>query len=195
MKRAFLFLLLSISTVTLFAQDPSGLKVGDKAPLFTAKDHLGQEFSLKKALEKGEVVLMFYRGQWCPYCNKQMSQMNDSLSLITSKGAAVVAISPEIQENVVKTVSKTKASFPVLSDLQMTIMKAYRVNFAVPNETVERYKGFGIDFNKVNGENGANLPVPATYIIGRDGLIKYVFFNPDYRKRASVQELAAALKP
>ncbi len=173
--------------------DPQGLKAGDKAPMFTATDNNGKSFSLETALKKGDVVLMFYRGQWCPYCNKQMSQMNDSLSMITAKGATVVAISPEIQENVVKTIEKTKASFPVISDVKMKIMKDYQVNFNVPQATIDRYKNFGIDFNQVNGENGANLPVPATYVIGKDGKIKYVFFNPDYRKRASVKEIASYL--
>lgn len=173
--------------------EPKGLKVGDTAPLFAATDNNGKPFSLESALKKGDVVLMFYRGQWCPFCNKQMSQMNDSLSLITGKGATVVAISPEIQENVVKTIEKTKASFPVISDVQMKIMKDYQVNFAVPQATIDRYKNFGIDFNIANGENGANLPVPATYVIGKNGKIKYVFFNPDYRKRASVKEIASYL--
>jgi peroxiredoxin len=173
--------------------EPKGLKVGDTAPLFAATDNSGKPFSLESALKKGDVVLMFYRGQWCPFCNKQMSQMNDSLSLITGKGATVVAISPEIQENVVKTIEKTKASFPVISDVQMKIMKDYQVNFAVPQTTIDRYKNFGIDFNVANGENGANLPVPATYVIGKNGKIKYVFFNPDYRKRASVKEIASYL--
>lgn len=193
MKRYALLLCSLFCTLVLFAQDPQGLKVGDQAPLFTATDQQGREFSLAKALEKGDVVLLFYRGQWCPYCKKQLSQMTDSLSFITAKGATVVAVSPEIQENVLKTVSNTKASFPVLSDLQMRIMKAYKVNFPVPAETVTRYKGFGIDFNQANGENGANLPVPATYIIGKDGKIRFVFFDPDYRKRVSVKDLASRL--
>ena len=112
--------------------------------------------------------------------------MNDSLSMITGKGATVIAISPEIQENVVKTVEKTKASFPVISDVQMKIMKDYQVNFAVPQATIDRYKNFGIDFNVVNGGNGANLPVPATYVIGKNGIIKFFFFNPYYIKGESV---------
>jgi len=185
-------LLLSLFVIAQ-STDPQGLKVGDAAPLFTATDNSGKSFSLESALKKGDVVLMFYRGQWCPFCNKQMSQMNDSLSLITGKGATVVAISPEIQENVVKTIEKTKASFPVISDVQMKIMKDYQVNFAVPQTTIDRYKNFGIDFNVANGVNGANLPVPATYVIGKNGKIKYVFFNPDYRKRASVKEIASYL--
>lgn len=187
------FALLFVFSVIAQTPQPRGLKAGDTAPLFTATDNNGNPFSLEAALKKGDVVLMFYCGQWCPYCNKQMSQMNDSLSIITAKGATVVAISPEIQENVVKTIAKTKASFPVISDRNMRIMKDYQVNFAVPQATVDRYKNVGIDFTLANGENGANLPVPATYVIGRNGKIKYVFFNPDYRKRASVKEIASYL--
>lgn len=193
MKYLVLSFFLILSTIANAQTDPTGLKVGDQAPLFTGVDNNGKSFSLESALKKGDVVLMFYRGQWCPFCNKQMSQMNDSLSMITSKGATVVAISPEIQENVTKTIQKTKASFPVISDEQMKIMKYYKVNFPVPQATIDRYKNFGIDFSVANGANGANLPVPATYVIGKNGKIKYVFFNPDYRKRASVQEIVSYL--
>jgi peroxiredoxin len=193
MKYLVLSFFLILSTIANAQTDPTGLKVGDQAPLFTGVDNNGKSFSLESALKKGDVVLMFYRGQWCPFCNKQMSQMNDSLSMITSKGATVVAISPEIQENVTKTIQKTKASFPVISDEQMKIMKDYKVNFPVPQATIDRYKNFGIDFSVANGANGANLPVPATYVIGKNGKIKYVFFNPDYRKRASVQEIVSYL--
>lgn len=133
--------------------------------------------------------MLFYRGQWCPFCNKQLSRFSDSLSQLTAKGASVLAITPENAENVKKTIEKTKASFPVLEDEGLTIMKLYKVNFAVDENTITKYKGYGIYFDKANGSNGANLPVPATYIIGQNGKIKYVFFNTDYRKRASVQEI------
>ena len=88
-----------------------------------------------------------------------------------------------------KTIEKTKSTFPVLEDQGMVIMKMYKVNFAVDEKTIAKYKGYGIDFDNANGSNGANLPVPATYIIGKDGKIKYVFFNTDYRKRASVLDV------
>ncbi len=168
---------------------PAGLKVGDIAPAITGKDNTGKTFDLKQQLKKGDVVVVFYRGQWCPFCNKQLGQLNDSLALITAKGASVIAISPEKMENVEKTVAKSKAGFPIISDSSMAIMKAYNVNFAVDENTQTRYKKFGIDFLEANGSNGANLPVPATYIIGKNGKIKYAFFNPDYKKRASVQDI------
>lgn len=193
MRKSILMLVFVFALSPVFAQTetvyPEGLKVGDKAPDFTAKDQDGKSINLKKLLKQGPVVMLFYRGQWCPYCNKQISHYSDSLELLTAKGATVLAITPESEDNVKKTVSKTKAAFSVLEDEGLAIMKSYKVSFAVDEKTITKYKGYGIDFDKANGSNGANLPVPATYIIGKDGLVKYVFFNIDYRKRASVQEL------
>ena len=192
MSRLITLLITIFISGTSFSQNtiyPDGLKVGDKAPQFQGTDNSGKPFSLKKQLKNGDVVIIFYRGQWCPYCNKELSQLNDSLSFITAKGATVVAISPETKENVGKTVGKTRASFPIISDSALEIMKMYKVNFAVDETTQIKYKKYGIDFAEANGSNGANLPVPATYIIGKDGLIKYAFFNPDYKVRSTVQNL------
>ncbi len=192
MKNIFLLLIFCLVTIISFSQMtvyPEGLKIGDNAPEFTANDNLGNSFNLKNQLEKGEVVLIFYRGQWCPYCNKELSQLNDSLSLIIAKGALVIAVTPETMDNVSKTVGKTKASFPIISDSALRIMKMYKVNFAVDDTTQVKYKSYGIDFMLANGSNGANLPVPATYIIGKDGNIKYAFFNPDFRYRSSVKSI------
>jgi peroxiredoxin len=174
--------------------NPQGLNINDKAPQFKAKANDGSTQSLKKALKKGPVVLIFYRGQWCPYCNKQLKAIEDSFSLIKAIGGRVFAITPETAENVVKTVQKTKASFPVLSDSGLAIMTAYKVAFNVDDKTVEKYKGYGIEFDKANGVNGAVLPVPAVYIINKKGIITYRYFNQDYSKRPSVIDILAQLK-
>jgi peroxiredoxin len=193
MKKAiFLFSVLCSIASIIVAQTttyPEGLKVGDAAPMFTAKDQSGKTINLKDALKNGPIVMLFYRGQWCPFCNKQLSHFADSLQILTAKGASILAITPETADNVKKTIEKTKSSFAVLQDTGMDIMKLYKVNFAVDESTIAKYKGYGIDFDKANGSNGANLPVPATYIIGKDGIVKYVFFNTDYRKRASVLDI------
>lgn len=192
-KSIMLFSFLLIVSSIAFAQSetvyPEGLKVGDMAPEFSGKDQNGKIFKLSDAIMKGDVVMLFYRGQWCPYCNKQLSHFSDSLQLLTANGVTLLAITPETAENVKKTVDKTKVTFPVLEDEGLSIMKMYKVNFSVDEKTVTKYKGYGIDFDQSNGNNGANLPVPATYIIGKDGKIKYVFFNADYRKRAHVQDI------
>ena len=198
MKKIIGILIGLFFTAATFAQadssiKPVGLKIGDIAPQFVGKDQNGQNVDLKQLLKKGDVVVVFYRGQWCPYCNKQLSKINDSLPQIVAKGATVITITPETGDNIKKTVEKTKATFAIIEDKGLAIMKKYKVSFAVDENTITKYKKYGIDFEKANGENGANLPVPATYIIGKNGKIKYAFFNEDYSKRASVKDILANL--
>jgi peroxiredoxin len=189
MKQILSLAIFCIIAHSSFAQNPEGLKVGDKAPQFIGVDQTGKKINLQEILQKGDAVLVFYRGQWCPYCNKQLSHLNDSLALITAKGATVISITPETSDNIKKTVEKTKATFSIVEDKGLAIMNSYKVSFAVDENTITKYKKYGIDFEKANGANGANLPVPATYIIDKNGKIKYAFFNPDYSKRTSVKDI------
>ena len=169
------------------------LKVGETAPAFRGQDAAGHAVELKQLLKKGPVVLYFYRGQWCPFCNRQLGQLQDSLQTLTAKGAQIVVVTPETQANIDKTVEKTKLSIPIVHDQDLTIMKAYHTAFTVDDATAQKYKEHGIDFKATNGLDANVLPVPATYVIGRDGKIKFVFFDPDYRHRASVRQVASAL--
>jgi peroxiredoxin len=181
------FLILSVFSIAQEA--PKGLALQEKAPDFSAKDQTGTTINLKEQLKKGSVVLVFYRGQWCPYCNKQLSKLEDSLQLIKAKGASLIAVTPEKPENINKTVAKTKATYPILFDEGLQIMKSYDVAFAVDNNTIEKYKKYGIDFTQSNGANGANLPVPAIYVINKEGVVVFRHFDADYRKRASVADI------
>lgn len=174
-------------------QYPSGLKVADKAPQFEAADQNGNSVQLTQLLKKGTVVLIFYRGQWCPYCNRQLKELEDSLVFIKEKGALLVAITPEKPANIKKTMAKTKASYPILFDDGLKIMKQYEVAYDVDAITIDKYKKYGIDFTEVNGNNGAVLPVPAVYIINKTGEIVYKFFDTNYTKRPSVKELLSYL--
>lgn len=191
MKKILLAVSVLLVTHVLLAQsEANGLNVNSKAPMFKAADQDGNMFDLSQQLKKGKVVLVFYRGQWCPYCNKQLKHLEDSLSMITGKGATLVAITPELPENIQKTIEKTKAAYPVLYDDGLAIMKSYDVAYAVDEGTISKYKKYGIDFTKANGEkNGAYLPVPTVYIIDSDGMIAYKHFDRDYTKRASVAEI------
>lgn len=184
-----LFVAVGFSFICLAQSQPEGLFIDSKAPDFKGTDQNGKEFRLKDQLKKGRVVLLFYRGYWCPYCNKELSRLQDSLQLILDKGAVVVAVSPEKQENIGKTVEQTKASFPVIHDEGLKIMKAYDVAFEVPENIVTRYRNANIDLEKNNGSNGKWLPVPAVFIIDKDGRVLYRFFDADYKKRPSVKEL------
>ncbi len=164
-------------------------KLGDKAPAINAITNNGSNFSLEKATKNGSVIVLFYRGYWCPFCSKQLKELNDSLEFLTAKGVTVVAITPENVESVAKTVTKTKAGFAIISDTTNRILKAYGVNFKVEDKTIERYKGFGVDLVKTNSNTDVSLPVPAVYIIDKNGVYKYIWFEKDYRKRPSVKEL------
>ncbi len=168
---------------------PEGLFIASKAPDFKAKDQNGKEIRLKDLLKKGRVVLVFYRGHWCPYCNKALARFQDSLSFITEKGATLLAVSPEKPESIKETTSKTKATYSILHDEGLKIMKAYDVAFEVPENTITRYKNSGLDIEKNNGNNGRYLPVPAVFVIDKESTIRYRFFEFDYKKRPSVKEI------
>jgi peroxiredoxin len=189
-----ILLLFAFSAVTLVnAQDkkPEGLFINSKAPEFSVKDQNGKQVNLKELRKKGPVVLVFYRGNWCPYCNKELKRFEDSLQLIKDKGAELIAISPETQEGITKTVEKTKAAYSVISDSDAKIIKAYDVAYKVDEKTLARYKSFDIDLSVTNGQNPKNtlLPVPALFIISKEGTVKYRYFNEDYKKRPSVKEI------
>lgn len=190
MKKFTVLALFILSGCFLLAQEaPEGLFLNSKAPDFKAKDQNGKDVRLKDLLKKGKVVLVFYRGEWCPYCNKNLKKLEDSLQLIIDKGATLVAISPEQPESIAKTVEKTSAKYSIIHDENLKIMKAYEVEFEVPENILKRYRNGGIKIDEINGKNGNYLPIPATYIIDKEANITYRFFNQDYKKRPSVKEI------
>ena len=191
MKSLKIFAAFILFSFVLSAQEkPEGLFINSKAPDFKANDQYGKEIRLKEILKDSLVVLVFYRGQWCPYCNRYLKKLEDSLQMIKEKGARLIAVSPEKPENIGKTIEKTKATYPILYDKDMKIMKAYDVAFELDEKTVSRYKNADIDLADANGQkNKVILPVPAIYIIRKEGTIVYRFFEPDYKKRVSVQEI------
>jgi peroxiredoxin len=169
MKKAILFTLFIVNTLAVFAQ--TGIATGQQAPVFTAKDNSGKTLDLKALLKTHKaVVLFFYRGQWCPYCNKQIEHLQDSLQQLTAKGAYVIGVTPETGENINKTIDKTHASFSIIQD-----------------------KGYGIDLEKNNGNTDHVLPVPATYVIGKNGKLIFAHFDKDYKKRPSVKSILDVL--
>lgn len=195
---AKLFLLISTLFIgkLLFAQEkPEGLFINSKAPDFRSIDQYGNEVRLRDMVKDSIVVLIFYRGQWCPYCNKQLKKLEDSLQLIKSKGARLIAITPEKPEFISRTIEKTKASYPLIYDSEMKIMKAYGVAFEVDEKTVSRYKNADIDLATAHGQKEKiYLPVPAVYIINKESTIVYRYFDFDYKKQAPVQEILNNIK-
>jgi peroxiredoxin len=196
MKKAISSFLLSFIMIVAFAQQkPEGLFINSRAADFKAKDQNGNEIVLKDLRKKGPVVIVFYRGYWCPYCNKSLKRLQDSLQLLTKKNAKLIAITPEAQEGIDSTVIKTGATFPIIYDEGMKISSLYNVAFKVDERALGRYKNAGIDLLKVNNQQKeASLPVPAVYVINEDGAVTYRYFNEDYRKAPFVKEILDAVK-
>ena len=122
-----------------------------------------------------------------------MQHIQDSLQLLTGKNARVIGVTPETAENIDKTLTKTKATYSIVQDKGYSIMKSYGVNYVMDEPTVTKYKGYGLDMTKANGNADNVLPVPATYVINSAGKIAFVHFDKDYSKRASVKDILAVL--
>ncbi len=195
MRAVFFLMMLIMGTNVLSqtkrtAESAEGLQVGSKAPVFTAIDADNSKFVLDDALKSGPVVLIFYRGYWCPFCNKHLGQVQDSLKLITEKGATVIAISPQKPEYLGKMAEKTKAEFTLLYDEGYKIADAYDVTFTPESKQLFVYNVMlNAKLKKTQSDDTQRLPIPATYIINQDGIIIWRQFNPDYKKRSSVIEI------
>jgi peroxiredoxin len=173
---------------------PQGLAKGDQAPNFKARTQRGDSINLTAILNKQPVVLMFYRGQWCPVCNKYLERINDSVDLIRKAGAKILAITPETAPNAAKMRQKTNTSLTIIPDTSQSIMDDYQVGFDVSGAYARKIEnGFDVSIASNNGDQKARLPIPATYIINKKGKITWRFFNPNYKKRASVRSILKAL--
>jgi peroxiredoxin len=174
--------------------EAKGLLTGTAAPLFNAMDADSNHFSLKDALNKSPVVLIFYRGFWCPVCNEHLSNLQDSLQLIEEAGAKIIAVSPEKPEYLEKMSEKTGATYTLLYDEDYKIAGAYDVSFKPTSMQLFTYNVFlGGKLKKTHSDDSQRLPIPATYIINEEGVIIWKQFDPDYKNRASVSEILDAL--
>lgn len=176
-------------------EKPEGLFINSKAPDFKLTDQqTGEVVWLKELRKKGNVVVVFYRGNWCPYCSRYIKKLQDSLEYIKAKGAELVVITPEAAEGIDSTISESGATFPVLHDKNMELAKGYKVAFRVDDKTLGRYRNADIDLLKINEQTKeAYLPVPAVYIVNTDGAITFRFFDENYKKRVSVKGILDAL--
>ncbi len=172
-----------------------GLKVGDKAPDFSLYNFRGKVVNLSQELDKGQVILVFYRADWCPYCSEHLVEFKEKLREINEYGnTTVIAVSPQSKAYTAEMVKENRFIFPILHDAGHTVMKKYKVFFHVTDDYAERVKKYtGKTIEEMNGNNEPVLCVPATYIIGQDMKINYVHYDPDYTQRADIKELLANL--
>jgi peroxiredoxin len=168
-------------------------KAGDAMPEFTLRDPDGKSVSSRELLARGPLVISFYRGVWCPYCNLELQALQESLPDITARGASLVAISPQTAANSRKSQRDNKLGFPILSDTHSDVAHAFGIRFALPDYLVELYKSFKNDLPAFNNDPSWVLPMPARYVVGTDGIIAYAEVNPDYTQRPDPSELLPVL--
>ncbi|NEP87813.1 MAG: AhpC/TSA family protein [Okeania sp. SIO2C2] len=171
----------------------NSLKVGKKVPNFSLPNAVGKIVELNSLLVESPVVISFYRGGWCPYCNMELRGLQKYLPQITELGARLIAISPETPDNSLSTTEKNELTFEVLSDRGNQVAKEFGLVFQLPEELRPIYQSFGIDLPAYNGDESFELPIPATYVIASDGTIIHAFVNPYYTQRLDPEEIINVL--
>jgi peroxiredoxin len=172
----------------------TALKVGDKAPDFELPDAVGKSVKLSDLTAKGPVVVTWYRGGWCPYCNIALRGFTKALPEIRSAGANLVAISPETPDSALNTVQKNQLDFAVLSDRDNKVARTFGIAYKVPGAVIESLKKSGRDLARLNGSDSGELPLGVTYGIDSDRTIRYAFLDSNYRRRAEPADVIAAIK-
>ena len=170
------------------------LEIGDRAPQIRAIDQNGTKINSREILESEKILLVFYRGNWCPHCKKHLGELEKNLNALKEKGVFVLVVTPESAEKTKETQEKFKTSFSIVHDSGNRIMKDYKVAFEVNEANVPNYYGKVTELvNEYNSESEKVLPVPATYLIGTEGLIEYVQYDPDYKNRSNISEIVNTL--
>ena len=170
------------------------LKAGDLAPPFILKDADGHDVSSTELLKHGPLIVTFYRGVWCPYCNMDLQAIEAALPELTARGASLVAISPQTAPNSRRSQRDNKLSFPILSDPATEVAASFGLRFRLPDYLIDLYKNaFKNDLSLINGDPSWTLPMPARYVIAPDGVIAYAEVNPDYTRRPDPSELIPVL--
>lgn len=172
-----------------------GLAAGAKAPDFTLPNAYGKPIRLYDQLKQGPVVLVFYRGAWCPYCNLQLHALQASLPHFERYGARVLAVTPQKPDKSLEQIEKDQYPFEILSDVDSSVMKAYRLYYSVSAELVDVYRrNFGLDLAAYNGKGRYVLPAPGTFIIDTAGYVRAASASVDYKERMEPQAIVAALE-
>jgi len=172
-----------------------GLRVGEEAPDFDLPDATGKRVRLGDLLDHGPVVLSFQRGEWCPYCNLELHTWQGLLGEVTAAGAQLVAVSPQRSTNALSLTEKHQLAFPVLSDVDQTAIRAYRLRYVLPDALKDVYaNAFGVDLSTQNADGSWTLTVPATFVVDQQRRIRLAYANTDWRVRAEPVDVLTALR-
>ncbi|MDJ1174001.1 peroxiredoxin-like family protein [Roseofilum capinflatum] len=167
---------------------------GDMAPDFSLPNTMGKTITLSELLQSGPVVLSFYRGQWCTFCNLELQALERISPTLRDLGATLVAISPQTFENSSHMVAKHELTFNVLSDRHNSVARSYGLVFRLPESLRVIYQRLDIDLPAYNGDQTFELPIPATYVIRQNGQVALSFVNADYTQRLDPRDIIKMLR-
>ena len=183
----------SAATLAAGGQADRAVAAGEAAPSFTLPSATGRVITLAERLAEGPVVLTFYRGAWCPYCNLTLHALQEAHADIKARGAQLIAISPQIPDESLSLTEKHQLGFDVLSDIGCATAAEYGLSFDIGEELAGVYDRLGFEMERVNAGHARTLPLPATFVIAPDGTIAWAFVDTDYTKRAEPADILAAL--
>ncbi|MBB1379394.1 peroxiredoxin-like family protein [Pseudoalteromonas sp. SR43-2] len=172
----------------------NALQIGQKVENFSLANHNGENIELADLLKKGPVIISFYRGGWCPYCNLELKALNDYLPQFKTQSAQLIAISPQLPDETLSTAQKNDLEFDVLCDVSNKVAEQFGLLFTLDERIQALYTQFGIDFEHYYGDKSFKLPLPATYVINQEGVITYAFLSEDYTLRAEPIDVMTALE-
>lgn len=170
------------------------IKVGDQLPNFTLKNQNGDNISSTELLKQGPLVISFFRGVWCPYCNLEIQALEQYATQFLAEGANIVVISPQAQASNQRTVEQNKLSFDVLMDAGNNYADKLNISFTLAKEIKALYSGFGINLAEHNGEDSWTLPMPTRLVVSTDGNVIAADINPDYTQRPDPSETLTTIK-
>ncbi len=174
-------------------QSERALKAGDQVPDFVLTDSDRNEVALKDLLAKGPVVLTFYRGVWCPYCNIELKALEEVANDIRARGATLVAISMQGAADSRKSQKDNGLSFPILTDKNGELAEKFGIRWSLQDYVIPIHAGFGVELPRIHGDGQWNLPMPARYVVDTDGAVAYAEVNPDYTRRPEPADLFPVL--
>ena len=173
--------------------EAQAIRAGMAAPDFALPDTLGRTVSLAEALARGPVVLSFYRGRWCPYCCAELRALQFVLPQLKALGASLIAVSPELPDNSLSPLEKMVLDYSIVSDLGLAVARAYGLVFRLPEDMRGALLDAGLNLAKRNGDEGWELPIPATYVLAPSGLVRLAFVDADFTQRFEPQEIVTLL--
>lgn len=184
-----------IAKAKAFQEGANALAVGENAPNFELPNHASAPISLASLLDKGPVVITFYRGSWCPYCNLQLRALQARLKDIHDLGAQLVAISPQVPDDSLSESEINDIDFIVLSDQDAKVASEYGVSWEVPVFLLDHMRNDRqLELEKINNGNATILPIPATFVLNKDGVVTWRYVDVDYRTRSEPEDIIRALK-